>query len=430
MRSKRRSRPVEWCKNLLIIFLALSAVYLLGRAQVSGRVLDSIRDFLRGSPVASTAAEPNQTTSVTVRPVRLAIDQDGQRYGVQYDQEAADEVFTALSTLLSEALGSAGVPESAAERAWRSALCSTGIYMDFLYPVPLTTLSRWLGDGQSNSALTGTARRICLAADENGGVSLFYINEDDGSYYVCATTLSSTLHLEAAVNGQSPNGAMFAFEVPGMENLAPYTLLTSKPRPSVYAAANPLQEDGARVSELLGALAFRSQAASLDPFTGGQIVESNDSLRLSAGGMVTFHTIGDSGFRFSLPGDSLRDALDYVQVLAETTVGAWCGEARLYLAEVKESSDGLEITFQYGLNGALVVLPEGCAAAHFVVRGGAVTDFSLYLRSYSDTGETSLVLPEEQAAAAMEPLEVEGKELTLLYRDFGGEQVSADWYAM
>ena len=36
MRSKRRSRPVEWCKNLLIIFLALSAVYLLGRAQVSG----------------------------------------------------------------------------------------------------------------------------------------------------------------------------------------------------------------------------------------------------------------------------------------------------------------------------------------------------------------------------------------------------------
>lgn len=430
MRNKRRSRPVEWCKNLLIILLALSALYLLGRAQISGRVLDSVRDFLRGGSAATTAAASNQTTSVAVRPVRLAIYQEGQRYGVQYDQQATDEAFAPLATLLSEALGSAGAPAPVGERVWRSALCSTGIYMDFLYPVPLATLSRWLGDGQSNSALTGTARRICLAADESGGVSLFYINEEDGSYYVCETTLSTALHLEAAVSGQSPNGAMFAFEVPGMENLAPYTLLAANPRPPVYGAANPLQEDGARVSELLRALAFRAQAASLDPFAGGQIVESNDSLRLSAGGVVTYHTIGDSGFRFSLPGDSRRDALDYVQVLAEATVGAWCGEARLCLAEVKESADGWEITFQYCLNGALVALPEGYAAAHFVVRGGAVTDFSLYLRSYSDTGETSLVLPEEQAAAAMEPLMVEGKELTLLYQDFGGEQVSAGWYAV
>lgn len=430
MRSKRRSRAVEWGKNILIILLALSAVYLLGRAQISGRVLDSVRELLDKSPSVSSVAEPNQTASAVARPVRLAIYRDGQRYGVQYNQEETDEVFTSLATLVSEALSSAGAPEAVTERDWRSALCRTGIYMDFLYPVPLLTLSNWLTAGQSNSALTGTARRVCLAANGEDGVSLFYINEADGLYYVCGTTLSSSLHLETAVAEQPPNGAMFAFEVAGMENMDPYTLLTSTPQPVIYASSNPLLEDEARVAELLSALAFRSRATALDPSAGGQLMEGNDLLRLSDGGLVTFHTIGGSGFRFPISGGDLQSALDCVQALAEATVGTWCGQARLCLAGVEETSNGIEITFQYHLNGAPVALPEGYTAAHFVVRGGTITDFSLYLRTYSDTEETSLVLPEEQAAAAMMAEGLKGKELTLLYEDSGGDMVSARWVAI
>lgn len=429
MRNKRRFRPVEWGKNLLILLLAASAVYLLGRTKLSGGVADGIRDLLNRTPAASAADTPDHTASAAVRPVRLAIYRDGQRYGVQYNQEETDEVFASLSTLLSEALSSAGAPETVTEQVWRSALRRTGIYMDFLYPIPLSTLSHWLGDGQDGSALTGTARRLCLAAQENGGVSLFYINEEDGSYYVCETTLSSSLHLEGAVAGQSPNGAMFAFEVAGMEDLEPYTLLTSTPRPAVYTAGNPLLEDSARVTELLSALSFRSQASGLDPLTGGQLGENNDLLRLTAGGLVTFHTIGDYSFRFQLTRNDRQGALDYVQTLAEATVGAWCGAAKLCLTGVEKTGDGWEITYQYSLNGALVVLPEGYAA-HFVVRDGAVTDFSLSLRCYSDTGETSPVLPEEQAAAAMAAQGAEGKELTLCYEDSGGDLVSARWVAI
>ena len=428
MRSKRRSRLVEWGKNLLILLLALSALYLLGRTQFSGGIADSIRGLLGHSQTDAAAAYP-QSSSVTVHPVRLAIYQDGRRYGVQYDQEETDAAFSALSMLLSEALGSAGEPEPVFERDWRAALCRTGIYMDFLYPIPLRTLSDWMGEGEENPALTGTARRICLVADEDGGVSLFYINEEDGSYYSCGTTLTRDFHLNAAVADWSPNGAMFAFEVENMEALAPYTLLTTTPQPAVYAAGNPLLEDSARVPELLNALTFQPQGAALDPAVGGQIVEGNDSLRLLSSGVVTFHTIGDSGFRFSLPEDSTQGALDYVQALAEATVGAWCGQARLCLAGVKETADGLEITYEYSLNGAPVALPEDYAAARFVVSGGAVTDFTLYLRSYTDTGETSVVLPEVQAAAAMDALDAREKELTLLYQDSGGALVSAGWIA-
>ena len=428
MRNKRRSRLVEWGKNLLIILLALSALYLLGRTQLSDGVVDGLRDLLNHS-ASDNGSTLTQSSAVAVYPVRLAIYQDDRRYGVQYDQEETDTAFSLLSMLLSEALGSAGAPETVTERDWRSALCRTGIYMDFLYPIPLYALSDWMGDGSGNSALTGTARRICLAADEDGGVSLFFINEEDGSYYACGTTLTRDFHLNAAVAGWSPNGAMFAFEVPDMEALDPYTLLTTTPQPAVYAASNPLLEDSSRVTELLNTLTFHPQGAPLDPAAGGQLVEGNDSLRLSSSGVVTFHTIGDSGFRFSLPENSTQGALDYVQTLAETTVGAWCGEARLCLAGIEETADGLEIIYQYSLNGAPVALPENYAAARFVISDGAITDFTLYLRSYADTGETSVVLPEVQAAAAMGALDARGKELTLLYQDSGGALVSAGWIA-
>lgn len=430
MKNKHRSRLVEWGKNLLILLLALSLVYLLGRTQLSSRIINGVQNLLDGSFEGSTDSMLDQSSSVKIQPMRLAIYQDGRRYGVQYDQKEVDADFSALSILLAEALSSAGTPEQVSEQTWRSSLCRTGIYMDFYYPVRLVTLSGWLGVDQGNSALEGSVRRMCLAENEDGGVSLFYINEESGSYYSSETTLSSDVHLDTAVADWSPNGAQFAFEVPGMESIEPYTLLTVTPQPLVYTTGNPLLEDNARVGELLSALTFHSQGTQLNPTTGGQLVEGNDSLRLSEDGLVTFHTIGDSEFRFSLSENSVEAALDYVQSLAESTVGAWCGQARLCLAEVNESPEQIEIIFQYCLNGAPVVLSEGQAAARFIVSNGAITDFSLYLRSYTDKGETALVLPALQAAAAMEALDVYGKELTLVYQDSGGEEVSAGWIAM
>jgi hypothetical protein len=427
MRDKRRVRWVEWTKNVLIVLLTLSAIYLLGRTQLSSGALDKLRQTLHTSGTSADHTSA-QTVSAGVEPVRLAVCQDGQRYGVQYAQQETDEAFAALSTLLSEALVSADTPRSVSEQTWRSALSGTGIYLDFLYPVSLQTLAAQLGAAQ-NAALTDTVRRLCLADDGAGGVCLFYIKEEDGSFWACDTTLTTALHLEGAVEGQSPNGALFAFEMDGMEELEPYTLVTGTTQPTVYGAANPLLEDSSRTAQLLSALSFRSQSADLDPSTGGQLMEGNDSLRLSSDGLVTFHTIGDSGFRFTLKANTLQGAVEYTRSLAQATAGAWCGEAWLCLSQAEQTTDGYEITFQYCLNGAEVALPGDYEAAHFVVKDGAVTDFTLYLRAYTDTGETSLVLPEELAAAALTPLGAEGRELVLLYQDHGTDRVTADWIA-
>ena len=58
-----------------------------------------------------------------------------------------------------------------------------------------------------------------------------------------------------------------------------------------------------------------------------------------------------------------------------------------------------------------------------------ITDISLCFRSYEDTGEQSIVLRELRAAAAMDVLDPEGRELMLCYEDSGGERVSAGWIA-
>ena len=115
--------------------------------------------------------------------------------------------------------------------------------------------------------------------------------------------------------------------------------------------------------------------------------------------------------------------------LAAAAVGASAGQARLYCSGVQESGGGLEVEFDYCLNGVPVHLEEG-AAAWFLVEEGRITRFILRFRSYTDSGESTLLLPLAQTAAAMEALNLEGEELLLAYTDAGGERVSAGWTAL
>ncbi len=428
MKDKRRFRAIEWAKSLLMILLALSLVYLLGRTYFLDKAREALDTLLSREPDESIGVTYEQGSAGKNEPLRLAVYHNGLRYGVQYDQDTVDADHGALSILFAEALSSAGEPVRVPEQVWQTALCSTGIYMDYYYPIPMEVLAGWLGGDAGNTALSGSARRICLAENAAGGVSLYYVDEASGRCYESETTLSLEIHLDAAVLDWAPNGAQFAFEVEGMERLDPYTLLTATPEPAICAVSNPLLDDENRVEELASKLTFHVQSDLLDPAVGGQLMEGNDTLRLSKDGTVTFHTMGDSEFRFALP-EERSDALDYVQALAQATAGAWCGRATLCLAEINESAQQTEIVFQYCLNGIPVKLSEDQAAARFVVKNGAVTDFSLYLRCYTDTGETSLVLPTAQAAAAMAAMNVRGKELMLLYEDTGAELAEANWIA-
>ena len=115
--------------------------------------------------------------------------------------------------------------------------------------------------------------------------------------------------------------------------------------------------------------------------------------------------------------------------LAEATIGANCGQARLHLISARETQEGWLIQFGYQLDGSSVWLYEDGWAAQFLVRDGFVTQFTLQFRTYTDTGEQAVLLPADRAAAILPTLTQQPRELVLQYRDQGESLVEPIWVA-
>lgn len=439
---RRRHRGVETLKSLLIVLLSLSAVYLtlltLDYSKVSWAPLQSVLSLFRQEqePVPEDSFSSGQT-SISPNPVRIAVCDGQDRFACQYDTQQTDALFEKLSILLSEALASASSPQQVKEEAWQQALQAPGVWFDFLGSMPLDALYTWLGDGSSNPALTHSARRIAVALDEDGGVRLYYHNESDGLYYACSTAIVYEGHMDALISGYGGNGCSFVFELSensGYEALDPYVLLAPDALyPPVYRASNPLAElDETMVSTLQQAVSFQPQSNSVYPVANGiRIREGRETLEIAYDGVAVYHAGDGNATRYPIGGDGeLLTLVEATWQLAADTVGRWCGEARLYLMGVETLSGGsLQVSYGYTLNGADTVLPGGACAAQFIVSDGQITDYTLYFRRYEQTGQTSLVMRERQAAAALDALQPEGKELILSYSDNGGDTVQAGWTA-
>lgn len=425
-----RVRLKEWGKDLLIVLLACSAIYLAVQSQLP----TSLRGLLgEPQPLDEPGASLAGEQLAMARPVRItATAQSGEstiRYGVQYDRDASDALFQRVASLLVEALSSPGQAAAVTQREWRTALTSApSLYFYLPGQMPLSVLSHWLGgeDVQADCIV----QRLALATVD-GRVKLYYQNLEDGKFYAREAEVVNIGLLQAALSGLTDNGALFAFESEQYALLEPYTLLLpSTPSPPIYSAANPLSSE-AGLTRLLEALDFQSASLHIYTSPDGQVVRSgNDTLRVSDRGVVTYHTTEGMPSLYSMAGATRYDAVEGCRQLAAEAVGPLCGEARLVLSQVQPvEGGGWQVSFDYDLNGALVNLYTGGHAARFLVQDSHVVEFSMQLRSYAETGDTSLVLPENQALAAMAALELEGCELLLSYADGGGELVSAGWVA-
>lgn len=423
---KGKRRWVEWGKNLLILLLSLSALWLMSMTplvQDSG-ILDLLERGESGEKTATTV-----TLTAAALPSRMSVFREGVRYGIQYDQERVDGLFARLGPLLGEALVSSGQPEGITERYWRQCLQRTGIYFDFTGEVPLSALSGWLRQG-GGCALSASARRILLVAGSDDQVLLCYQDSEDGKFYKCSTDLSAGLHLEPAVEGTAGDEAVFAFEGDvWAQRLDPYTLITEGSARHDYTASVPVQPGG-NLSALLEALDYtgRNHAS----VSGGDLyLDGNDRLRVLAGGQVLFDAAEGGKYPVATAAETVTvaEAIEAARVLAESTVGELCGEAELYLISADRVESGYRIRFGYRLDGSTVWLYDHGWAAEFYVRGGFVTEFTLYFRSYVSAGEHTLLLPMERAAVMLPDLTEDSCELILQYMDGGGSTVKPSWRA-
>lgn len=423
----KNKRVVERVKTLLIVLLSCSAVYLTVRTQLPV----ALSGLLSTTTTKDTTQTTQETRTLAAQPLRMAVTLRGGaeslRYGVQYDQEAQDALFQQMYSLLVEALSSAAAPESTGEESWRQAInTAPGVYFDWQEPVPFPVLEGWLS--VENEQLSGSVRSLVLTAQEGQAV-VYYRTQEEG-YYRAVCPMVDVSRLSEATAGVKDNGARFAFEREEYAALAPYTLLLEdNMAPKVYQAVNSLEQESAR-EQIRQILDFASDSSVSYITSDEQVIRNgNDTLRLAADGTVSFTAADDGGSRYAVAGSGVYWAVERCRQLAADTIGGLCGEARLYLMSVEQTgTESWEIVFSYLLNGVPVRMEEGYAA-HFQVSGGRVSSFTLRFRGYTDSGTTSVVLPQRQAMAAMEAKGHEGEELLLVYLDGGGQQVSASWAA-
>ena len=439
----RRNRGLERLKSLLILLLSLSALYLTLLALVPNRasaspaaLAEALSALLYPQQSQSTPTAGTQTPlTAAAQPVRMAVYDGSQRFALQYDTANVDRLYDSLGILLGEALASASAPEQVAEAEWRAALRSPGVWFDFLGSIPLDTLCAWTGEGVYNRALTGAARQLAVALEPDQQVALYYHNETDGLYYTCQTSVAFDNHMDALISGYGSNGVSFAFELGeanGYSGLDPYVLISSAAlAPQIYRAANPLATlDESVIEEVQTALSFHT---SYYPIPEGiRIREGQETLELGSDGQVSYTIAEGTQSRYPLEtalAGGTTELIEATYSLAAGTVGRYCGSARLYLMGLEESAEGLEVRYGYCLNGSAVNLADEGCAARFLVKNGQLAGFTLTFRRYEESGQTSLVLPERQAAAALEALDAQEQELVLCYWDGGGDTVQAGWAA-
>ena len=426
---KGNRRMVERVKSLLIVVLSCSAVYLTVRTQMPV----ALSGLLPTVSTQTGGQTTQESRTVAAQPLRMAVTirggEESLRDGVQYDQEAQAALFQQMYRLLVEALSSAETPAAVDEASWQQALnTAPGIYFDWQDDLPLPVLMGWLS--VENEQLSGSLRRLVLTAQD--GQAVVYYCTQGGARFRAVCPMVDVSRLNEAVAGVKDNGAQFAFEQEEYSGLAPYTLLLGENiTPKVYQAANPLEQEDIQ-EQVRQTLDFSADSSVSYVTSNEQVIRNgNDTLRLAADGTtVTFTAASDGSSRYPVAGSGVYWAVERCRQLAVDALGELCGQARIYLMSVEENGEeSWQIEFGYLLNGVPVRLGEEGYAARFQVAGGRVNSFTLCFRSYTDSGTTSVVLPQRQAMAAMEAKGHEGEELLLVYLDTGVQQVSASWAA-
>lgn len=425
-RATGKRLALELCKDLLIVALTCSAVFLALQTPMANQVRGWV---LPPQPSAQPMA---QQRSEALLPYGIAVRNSLGLYGVCYDEVQVGRVFEQLTPYLGEALATAQSPERISRRQWEALLEAPGFYCAFQGTPSLTACCAWLGGG---GTLTGSAQSLLLAWD---GSQLWLGWREGSTLFRAETQVVYADHLDAVLETFFPNGAAFAYALARSDetydSLDPDVLVSiAAPQPPIYTATAPdFVGDSAALEQLLKALGFQSGVGSAYEAGGDLAInESGDRLRVSSAGSVTFHAGDETRYPVSSAGSHprLEEAALAAWDLLNQAAAPWKGETAFVLTGAEEISGGWRFTFHARLGGIPVRTGREGWCASFTVTGQAVSDFTLTLRAYTPSGETSLVPGERLAAAARRALPGSGKRLVLSYSDTGAAAVSAGWVA-
>lgn len=402
---------IEWTKNILLIALTCSAVYL---TIVANRYYNLELPFVGSLSIEETAAPTTgNTVSEASRPVKMAVMNAYGRYVAAYNSDEVDQMYDRLGRYLGEALGTIADTEQVEQETVIEKLSAQGVFFEFPGRVNLSALAAWLGAGVPSGAEDPAADMFVIAMEESGE-TLCYRTENG---WFCSNI---QLREDAAVDMEvyRPNNVSFAYELAAagssFENIESFCLIDPQPVPVQVASASVTAELRETVASYLGFNPYSDSSYIED--NGDEVFTANNSmLRLEAAGLLTYNAPGG--------GTGSKSAAERIELarlnLAELVRP---GDAELYfVGETYE--DGLYVLdFDYYIGGVKVTNSNG-SGARVVIDGGDITKISVWLRSYTATGEASTLLPAVQAAAMAEG------ELEVVYTDNGTDMLAVGWQA-
>lgn len=424
METKKRIRR-DVFQNITIVLLSLSAIFLFAQTQLYTLGLDAGSGYLKY--LAGNSAQPPDISQTALTglsaPVRTVVTGVyGGRYG-SVTLTTTDEVFEPVGALLREALRSVDSFSPCESQSFFDALNGTSVYCDFLEPLPLPVLAGLVG-ASLDSGLT--ARRLVIASTE-GGTALYLWDEGNGYRYGRSAVSQEELH--SVVNSYELNGAFFAMDgqEPYAAGAAPCSLfLLEPPELPVLTVDSALPESNG----LLAAMGFYPRTNSrYTESSGVEVVTDGDrTLRLSPDGSIRYRSGGDPALSISFAGETptVTEAVMGASALLNALLPEQSGRAGLYLSGVRQAESTLTLSFGWQAGGVPIRFSGGGSAAEVTLSGGTVSSLYLRFRQYTETEETSLLLPLRQALAIA--VRQEGAELSIGYVD-NGAAVSACWLA-
>ena len=319
-------------------------------------------------------------------------------------------------------MGSSGEPQEVQLSQWEDALHGPGVFADYLYEQSVASLAEWLGVEISSNLALHTARRFCLAI-ENNSVSLYYIRALDGKPYRCDTALNGS-RLAERLSAYAPNGMQFAFEAgESYQDIDPYACILGELSPvPQLVASNPMQ--GTEGEELLRLFDMNSLVANHYPESDGTqvYVEGERSLRVSGDGRVVYSCIRDKSAAEPSVGTSAVVSSAYDLAMSMPGAENWT----LQMSNISYDQDTQEYTvrFEYVVDGLVVCFGGRSGAMEIVIDStGFLCRADFICRSYAAQG-TEEAMPEKQALAVITALG--GGEPMLCYAD-NGETVTPSW---
>ena len=418
-------------QNVCILCLSALAAALLATVfsyESDGRgPIPTLNNLISGS-----AGESSQSSDLVgmAAPFNLAVNSEQGRFGHML-AGSGEAALLHSSNLLLEAMGSASGAAAATEEQLRAALEDTSLFLDYLFPIPVSILSGWYG-----ADFTGQAdldvRYVLISAAQGQAASL-YLWDGAGAVTRFDTAVEFSGLEELVLSLSSTAGDVaFAFEDPETYgHLAPYTLLSSEAA-EVSPLAPSLPSLAADVDTLLAMLDFNPHSIARYNLTDGiEVVEYPRTFRVYNDGVIQYS--GDTAVASSLYAvpsqgetptevEAVLAARRLAEVLLpeEVLLGT-----DFYFTGIQPAEGGYAITFDYLVDGIPVHLASGEPALEVRTTGSAITAFRLRYRQYELEAGTYHLLPLAQAvhmATAYEDV-----FLTRGYVDRGGDTAAAQW---